>query len=124
MPVVNLLRAFRPIVCGCFGDQLDPNYDQLIENFRDEFLRTQEIIQAHPSGARLSVTWKVHVCIVHLPQFLSRHKVGMSRFSEQCGEAVHHAMKPILSRFLVGEDHSQHAEKLKRAVVEFSTERV
>jgi hypothetical protein len=71
----------------------------------------------------LSLTWKIHITISHLPVFLSRFNCGMAKYSEQTAESVHHCMKKTLARFCVGEDHPNHGERLKRAVVEFSSER-
>jgi hypothetical protein len=41
LPVVSALRAFKPVVSGCFGKKLDPNFEELIENFR----RAYELVQ-------------------------------------------------------------------------------
>ena len=118
--LVEVLRAFDPIVSGCFGDHLDPNFLDLFSNFQSVLVLTQESLKNHESGARLNCTWKVHILLVHLPVFLSHFQCGMSRFSEQCGESIHHAMKPSLARYLVSEEHLSHAEKLLRAVSAFS----
>ena len=77
----------------------------------------------HPE-ASLSVTWKVHVLVAHLPQFLRRYNMGMSAFAEQCTESVHHDFKKTAKRFLVHEDHEDFAKKLMRAIVEYNSRRL
>ena len=62
--------------------------------------------------------------LVHLPQFLDQTECGMAQYSEQCGESIHQQMKVVLSRFGVSEENQKHGERLKRAVMEFSTERL
>ena len=123
-PLIDLLRAFHPIVSGCFGQSLDPSYHELIRNFSDQFGVTQNLINEMEGDFKLNVTWKVHILIVHLPEFLDLTGCGMARFSEQCGESVHHQMKATMARFCVSEENPRHGERLKRAVVEFSTERL
>ena len=98
LPLVSLLKAFLPIVDGCFGDTLNSRYNELIHDFRDEFLKTQSYLKLNNSEVRLNCSWKIYILIIHVPQFLEHFQCGMSRFTEQCGEAVHRAMKPILFR--------------------------
>ena len=124
LPLVDLLQAFKPIVSGVFGDELRPDFEELIHNFRECFIATQRYLSENVPEVRINVTWKVHILIIHVPQFLLHFRCGMSRFSEQTGESVHHAMKLILARYSVNEDHPLHGERLKKTVVEFSTERV
>ena len=103
---------------GCFGNHV------LINEFKNKFIKTQDYVESLGHDAKLRVSWKMHILCVHLPIFLSRHNCGMRKFSEQCGESVHHAMKRILARFCVSAVNPKHGERLKRAVVEFSTERL
>ena len=124
LPLVDLLRSFRPIVSGCFGSTLDPEYPRLFREFKDSFLKAQEHIQNVDADVSLRVSWKLHIAMIHMPQFFDRTGQSMSRFSEQTGEAVHHKMREIMARFRVDEDNPKHGERLKRAVVEFSTERL
>ena len=124
LPLIELLRSFRPIVSGCFGNELDDHYRDLITEFRSKFVKTKAYVESLNMNLHLNVTWKVHVIIVHLPQFLDQSGCGMARYSEQCGESVHHIMKKVLSRFRTDEKHPRHGERLMRAVVEFSTERL
>ena len=123
-PLVHLLRSFKPIVSGCFGQSLDPSFHELISSFKTQFLKTQQYVAGLESNIRLNVTWKVHTLIVHLPQFLEMSGCGLARYSEQCGESVHHIIKKVLARFKLEETHPKHGERFKRAVVEFSTERL
>lgn len=123
LPLVDLLHSFQPIVSGCFGSDLVSNYRDLIANFKKCFIQTQRYVTSK-LDLSLTVTWKIHVLILHLPEFLDRSNCSMARYSEQTGESVHHSMKKVLSRYKVSEVNPKHGEKLKKAVVEFSTERV
>ena len=123
-PVVDLLRSFKPIVDGTFGHTLDEDYQEKIQMFRERFLDAQIKMETLNPTIKLNISWKIHAIVKHLPQFLSRVNCGMALYSEQCAESSHHAMKATLSRFSVGEEHPDHGQRLLRAVVEFSSQRI
>ena len=79
--------------------------------------------EVHPEIS-LNTTWKVHILVAHLPQFLQRYNMGMSAFAEQCVESVHHDYKKTEKRFLVNDDHCDHAKRLKRSMVEYNSRRI
>lgn len=123
-PLVELLQVFEPIVSGTFGHNLDPDFEMLIKDYVNKFLEVQRYCQSMEPPVKLNITWKVHVIAIHLPQFLRKSGVGMARYSEQTAESVHHRMKASFERFCVGEGHPKHAEKLMRAMIEFSSQRI
>ena len=106
------------------GARLAPDYAERIHYFKEKYENLLEFAaDVHPE-ASLNVTWKVHVLVAHLPQFLRRYNMAMSAFAEQCTESVHHDFKKTEKRFLVHEDHCDHANKLKRAIVEYYSRRL
>ena len=70
------------------------------------------------------ITWKVHAIGVHLPVFLSRVGRGLAAYSEQCMESMHHHMKATYAQFGVTTDHPAYAERFKKAIVEFASQRI
>lgn len=120
LPIVSTLKDFKEIVAGCFGDYLCPLIVSKIESFSKSYVNLREF-SADVLNERLTVSWKVHVVVVHLPQFLKKKKVGMARFAEQTGEAAHAKMKGTLKRFCVCEDNPRHGMQMKKAIVNFSS---
>ena len=106
------------------GAQLAPDYADRIQHFKEKYECLLEFAEDVYPEVSFNVTWKVHVLVAHLPQFLQRYKMGMSAFAEQCTESVHHDFKKTQKRFLVHEDHVDHAQKLKRAMVEYNSRRL
>ena len=63
-PLVELLRAFHPIVSGCFGSSLDPCYHDLIKGFSLQFEAAQRYVEGMDGDVHMNVTWKIHILIV------------------------------------------------------------
>ncbi len=40
-------------------------------------------------GSELELCWKIHILIVHVPEWLDLHSGGLRRYSEQTCEATH-----------------------------------
>ena len=76
------------LVLGTFGADLAKNYEFLIADFRKKFEICQEFCE-EVHGYNLSISWKLHVLVAHLGQFLSLSKTGMAIFAEQCIESAH-----------------------------------
>ena len=60
---------------------------------------------------KLTITWKVHAVTVHLSTFLAKHGYGLANVCEQFGEAVQHAMVPVLQRHKVAEDNPKYGDQ-------------
>ena len=72
-------------------------------------------------GHNLTVTWKIHMVVAHLPMFLADKTDGMAIFAEQTGECAHHAMKKTMQRYKLSEDNSRHGEKQLAGVAAYSS---
>ena len=74
-------------------------------------------------GLEISTTLKIHALIEHLEHclyFLDNDGLGL--WSEQCGEAIHREFLKQWKKYAVNSiDHEFYGERLKRAVVEFSS---
>ena len=58
---------------------------------------------------------------VHLSTFLDKHGYGLANVCEQFGEAVQHAMVPVLQRHKVAEDNLKYWDQLITSVMKFSS---
>ena len=120
--VVDLLRKFKAVAEGTMSHDLDPNYNELIAAYASSFRTTQAALAE--INVKMSITWKVHAIAVHLPVFLSRVGRGLAAYSEQCMESMHHFMKATYAQFGVSTDRPDYADRLKRAIVEFASQRI
>ena len=108
---------------GCFGAKLSPDYHNLIREFRLKFEDLQEYSR-EVLETPISCTWKVHVLTCHVSQWLDEHPVGLGLYAEQTCEGVHSDFLKTQKRFLVDESHPDHAKRLRRAVVDYSSKRL
>ena len=97
---------------------------RLIHTYRKRFEDLQEYVEAVlDSSIKLTIPWKIHVLVIHLPQWLRIHQKGLSDFSEQTAEACHHFLKTY-RRFSRAETHPEHGKRLRRSVVGYSSRRI
>ena len=69
VPMTNCLTSFKAVVSGCFGFELDPNYDALVTKFTNDYKEMDEFAQS-VMEVSCGVSWKVHIVTAHLVQFL------------------------------------------------------
>ena len=104
------LEALDKLVGGCFGRTLCSDYSQRIKNFSDCY-----------DKCNISVTSKAHIIKAHLEQFLDKHQVGLSVFSEQAFEAIHSKFMKIWSKYKIKDKTNPNFfEALFRAVLDFN----
>ena len=109
---------------GCFGSDVDPAYEEDITAFRDRFVELQEFTREFLDVGKLTVTWKIHLLVCHLKEWLRKYKESLARFSEQTCESTHFDFGKTHQRFKRKESHQDHGKMLKRSVVEYSSRRV
>ena len=110
---------------ACFGKFLDSNYNNIINNYRHKYELLQEYCQdVLDDGLDLSLPWKIHMLVVHLPQWLDRHGEGMRKYAEQTAELCHHDFVQTNKRFKRGEAHADHGKNLRRSTVEYNSRRI
>lgn len=108
---VRVFQDFGKVVRACFSDDLDPNYKEYINDFRNAYSDLQI--------KKSKVTPKVHAVFFHVPEFCDKHKIGLKKFSEQAMETVHTDFKPFVKR-AVGPNHSEYAKYLLDAVCAYN----
>ena len=122
LPVVQCLKDFRSVKVSCFGKTLEPGYDSAFALLKNSFLSAQEA--ADIVGHKLNCTWKIHILLCHVVPFVEYHKCGLSKFAEQCGEAIHAKFKPTWSRYKRQSEHQEHGKRLTSSVLDFNTRRI
>ena len=103
---------------------MDENYEKLILDFKRKYETLMEYTNSVYPDVKITITWKLHSMVAHLPQFLRHYKTGMSMFAEQCIESAHADYKRTEKRFLVSESHEDHSKRLKRSVTEYNSRRL
>ena len=107
---VETLRKFDEIVTACFGQTLDPKYEEHIAAFSELY-----------KGLNISVTPKVHVIEKHVAQFLKQkgEVSGLVFWSEQAMESSHHDFKLEWEMVKVSPNHEEYGDKLFNTVVRY-----
>ena len=113
-PIFGMLSQFKVVVKGCFSLDLAITYRADIDRFNTS---VHNLLQHSNEVLKISLnpTWKVHIVVCHLKQFLDEKKVGLGIYCEQTSEAAHSTMKPTIQRFKRKADHELHGPRLKRA---------
>ena len=110
---------------GCFSKTLDPSYRSLIENYRKKYELLLEYSREFlEEGITVGLSWKIHILVMHVPQWLDSHSEGLSKYSEQTMEATHKNFATTYKRFKTNEAHPNHGMKLRRSAVEYSSRRI
>ena len=120
-----LKQCQSPLSKGCFSWSLAPNYRELIDTYRQRYEELQEYSQCVlDDGSAMGLSWKIHILVVHLPEWLDANAVGMAKFSEQTCEATHHDFEATHKRFKRAVGHADHGKNLRRSCVEYSSRRI
>ena len=94
----------------------------MIYPIKDAFLRLQET--AFSLGKTLTVSWKIHIICCYVFPFVKHAGCSLSKYAEQCGEAIHAKFKPTWQRYKRNIDHKDYGDRLKTAVVDFGIKRL
>jgi hypothetical protein len=122
-PLVVTFQKFDKVVAGTFGFTLDPNYREIIAVFKESFKNAQEYC-ASVLGAELTVNWKIHCVTAHLEEFISRTGHSLGRYNEQCIEASHAALKPLVRNYGLSVRHENSGIKSRRICETFSSQNI
>ena len=110
-PFMSALFQFNLVVEACFGQDLDPCYPQLINDFMVTY-----------RALGITIPLKVHLLESHLQEFLVRrgdvHGAGF--WSEQAMEACHYDLQEEWEDVMVEETHPKYMDKLKGTVVRYN----
>ena len=116
-------QKFDKVVAGTFGFTLDPNYREIIAVFKESFKNAQEYC-ASVLGAELTVNWKIHCVTAHLEDFISRTGHSLGRYNEQCIEASHAAIKPLVRNYGLSVRHQNSGIKSRHICETFSSQNI
>ena len=111
LPFVETLRLFDKVVTACFGQTLDPAYEEHISNFSKQY-RTLGI----------TVTPKVHIIERHVAEFLKLkgEVAGLGFWSEQSMESGHHDYKLEWEKVKVSPNHEEYGDRLLDTTVRYA----
>ncbi|KAJ8684503.1 hypothetical protein QAD02_020295 [Eretmocerus hayati] len=109
----HFVTAFEATVIGCFSDRItDLDLDECVDKLAQALI-----------SAQVSQTLKIHVILNYLEHCLHLLKSGLGTWSEQDGDSIHWEFLKHWNRYEVNSMQSpSYAEKLKEAVVEFSSQ--
>lgn len=111
-PFVRAFRSFRNVVCGCYGELLNPRFKELIASFRQDYL-----------DLGINVTPKVHMVFFHVQDFCAMKRKGLGPWSEQTSEAIHLDFRQMWNRFkLSATSHPNYGNQLLRAVSMYNSQ--
>ena len=119
LPYIQTMRSFKKVVERCFTVDLKPDYEEAIQEFKQDYL-----------GLGVSITPKVHMLFQHVKEFLeikNRERgepVGLGLISEQAFECVHSDMKTMWDRVKVGSDHPNFGERLREFISAYNAKHV
>ena len=114
--LLDSLIKFDKVVHSCFATKLIPDYVTHIGNFQQSFILTG-----------LSVTYKVHVVVSHIIDFINHYAEpgkGLGLVSEQAGESAHHKWIKYWEKFKLRMDHPQYPERLELCLQDFTYDRL
>jgi hypothetical protein len=80
-PYIKMMRSFDAVREGVMGMELDPDYAQLITQFKTDYLALEKY--------GFSVTIKAHDVFFHYIPWLDKWGLPLGLVGEQAGEAVH-----------------------------------
>ena len=116
--VGNALQKFNIVRQACFGIELNPDYKHAIKEFGHAYLAT---------GIQ-SKAVKPHIVVVHVPQFLDRHKdshpgKGLGHWSEQATEHIHGDFDNFYTTGNYNRPlgHKEYDEKLLKCLVTYNS---
>jgi len=122
LQIVKCFKDFRAVKEACFGKNLEKGFHRSFEQLKNSFISVQEM--AEGLGGKLSITWKIHILLCHVLPFVEYNNCGLSKYAEQCGEAIHSKFKPTHSRYKRMEEHPEHGERLLSSVLSFNGRRI
>ena len=96
----DVFKAFNCVVESCYGDEVSPDLENHIQEFRHTF-----------EGLDISVIPKIHCVFHHVPQFCQRYSSGLGK---------HAHFKSFWGKYKVPKSHPEYAANLLRAVKEFN----
>ena len=114
---IKAITIFNNLRIQMFGTTLQQGWEKTMSEFN----------KAYQSIPGITKPLKIHILLSHCTDFLKLYGQGkgLGFFSEQTGEAVHQKFEPIFDKYKMKNIHSeQYGQRLRKAVVEFSSTHV
>ena len=111
---ISAIKAFNDVRNDIFGTELKSGWKDSLENFCKSYKRIINI----------SKPLKIHILSSHVEDFINKYSngKGLGFYSEQTGESIHAKFEPCFNKYKIkNKDSPQYGERLKNAVVEFSS---
>ena len=120
-PILDTLSSLLKVVQGTMSHQLDPSYKEYIASYKTHLLSLPGHMMA-ACGMKTQLTWKEHVVICHLEQWLDANKRGLAPYSEQASESIHKMHEKLSwGNYKVPVGHKNYAKRIKLSVVKTSS---
>ena len=118
MPFVDTFRSLNKVRISCFGNKLDPDYNNVLEEFKANVMT---MVQMPNLG--VNITPKMHFIFFHVSDWCENSNDGLGLVSEQAGESIHHEFRSYFQNYqhLPGKSNG---EKMLRAVQSFNAKQV
>ena len=103
---VQTFKAFDEVVDACYSRELKSNYKDKIGEFKKNYL-----------NLGVNVTPKVHAVMYHVEEFCEIKGMGLSPWSEQTCESLHHDFNQVWQNYKVkNRDHEEYGQRLLNAM--------
>ena len=91
MPFVQFFKAFSWVKKACFGLKLEPNFEEIIDEFKDALESLREVHD-------ITITPKFHMICIDVKR-ICQMTGGSLKLNEQALESSHKKFKTLLLRF-------------------------
>ena len=108
------IKKFNDVRKKMLGNELKKGWEQSIKDFH----------KAYNEVPKITKPLKAHILFAHCEEYIKiygRYK-GLGFYSEQTGEAIHQKFETVFTKYKIKNiNDNQFGERLRRAVVEFSS---
>ena len=119
----EVLKIFDLVNKACFSQSLHPCWKEKIDQFITSIWELVSFCK-FTLGVKVTITWKVHILVAHVKDYLEMTGEGLANLSEQTGESSHHKVKQEMGRFKRDRENPRHGEKLLAGCKRFNSKRV
>ena len=128
LPFVETLRQLDKVVTSCFGQTLDPEYENHIAAFSRQYRTLDISITPKVNHFYFDIHFiifkflQVHVIETHVAEFLKLkgELAGLGFWSEQSMESGYHDFKLELEKVKVSANQVEYADRLLNTVVRYA----
>ena len=112
-PFVKAFRALNEVKNSCFGNKLQPDFQEKLAKFKENVLDLKRF--------GVNVATKFHILFFHTHTWCEKENIGLGIVSEQASESLHSKFQKTIQHFRVNPNRSNFEEQLLRATVYFNS---